>query len=435
MFLMRLNMYKIISSTNMDQKIDIPNEKYDFNNVTLSTPISVYGGAYFTKITNNGNDIFIQTPMCGTKSGVVKSGKRLFIDLLFDKTDEKIVIWFENLEEKARNLIFDRREDWFQDTIEMDDIESAFSPSVRLYKSGNYYLIRVFLDNPRMYGGSNSISIYDDREKELSIEDITSESKIICILQIHGIKFTSKSFQIYSQVKQVMVIKNNIFNKCCIKTGSSNELQDKKYLDNTSNVVKTDNVDNVDNVESEDIVIDNVNNDNDNENEQALILYNKEDNEDKEESNEGNIVVETESKSILQNIDESVEENDNILKEENIEPEKNVKEELDVKLDFEDLTPMNKSNNFKELEEFDMELNLDQSDSITLRKSNDVYYDMYKKVREKAKEARKNALQCYIEAQNIKNTHNLVLTDDSSDDEYEKQLYLNDDNENINEKM
>ena len=69
----------------------------------------------------------------------------------------------------------------------------------------------------------------------LSIEDITSESKIICILQIHGIKFTSKSFQIYSQVKQVMVIKNNIFNKCCIKTGNSNEIQNKNYLDSKSN--------------------------------------------------------------------------------------------------------------------------------------------------------------------------------------------------------
>lgn len=415
----------------MDQKIDIPNEKYDFNNITLSTPISVYGGAYFTKITNEGNDIFIQTPMCGTKSGVVKSGKRMFVDLLFDKTDEKIVIWFENLEEKARNLIFDKKDDWFQDTIEMDDIESAFSPSVRLYKSGNYYLIRVFLDNPRMYGGSNSISIYDDREKELSIEDITSESKIICILQIHGIKFTSKSFQIYSQVKQVMVIKNNIFNKCCIKTGGSNEIQDKKYLDNISNVVKADNV--------EETVI-NIDNSSDNniEKEQALVLYNNDEKEDlkeelkedfKEDFKEENIVIETQKPSILQDIEESLEE-----KEENIES-KNVNEDLDVKLDFEDLTPKNKSNSFNELEEFDMELNLDQSDSITLRKSNDVYYDMYKKVREKAKEARKNALQCYIEAQNIKNTHNLVLTDDSSDDEYEKQLYLNDDNKNVNENI
>ena len=42
----------------MDQKIDIPNEAYDFSNITLSTPISVYGGAYFTKISNNGNDIY-----------------------------------------------------------------------------------------------------------------------------------------------------------------------------------------------------------------------------------------------------------------------------------------------------------------------------------------------------------------------------------------
>lgn len=387
----------------MDQKIDIPNEKYDFNNVTLSTPISVYGGAYFTKITNEGNDIFIQTPMCGTKSGVVKSGKRMFIDLLFDKTDEKIVIWFENLEEMARTLIFDKKDDWFQDTIEMDDIESAFSPSVRLYKSGNYYLIRVFLDNPRMYGGSNSVSIYDDREKELSVEDITSESKIICILQIHGIKFTSKSFQIYSQVKQVMVIKNNIFNKCCIKTGNSNDIK----VDDID-VSSRDNIDNIEDV-------------------QSGIPYNK------EELQEENIVIETEKNSVLHDIEEPIEEKDDILKEDYIEDKNDLNKEETVNLEFEDLTPTKNPSNFNELEEFDMELNLDQSDSITLRKSNDVYYDMYKKVREKAKEARKNALQCYIESQNIKNTHNLVLSGDSSDDEYEKQLYSNEDNENVNE--
>jgi hypothetical protein len=387
----------------MDQKIDIPNEKYDFNNVTLSTPISVYGGAYFTKITNEGNDIFIQTPMCGTKAGVVKSGKRMFIDLLFDKTDEKIVIWFENLEEMARTLIFDKKDDWFQDTIEMDDIESAFSPSVRLYKSGNYYLIRVFLDNPRMYGGSNSVSIYDDREKELSVEDITSESKIICILQIHGIKFTSKSFQIYSQVKQVMVIKNNIFNKCCIKTGNSSDIK----VDDID-VSSTENIDNIEDVQSD-------------------IPYNK------EELQEENIVIETEKNSVLHDIEEPIEEKDDILKEEYIEDKNDLNKEESVNLEFEDLTPTKNPSNFNDLEEFDMELNLDQSDSITLRKSNDVYYDMYKKVREKAKEARKNALQCYIESQNIKNTHNLVLSDDSSDDEYEKQLYSNEDNENVNE--
>ena len=148
----------------MEQKIHIPNQNYVFSNMNLSTPISIYGGAYFTKITNNSSDIYIQTPMCGTKSGVVKSGKRMYIDLLFDKTDEQIVEWFENLEEHARNLIHEKRDKWFQETIDMDDIESAFTPSIRVYKSGNYYLIRVFLDNPRLYGGSRNISIYDDRE-------------------------------------------------------------------------------------------------------------------------------------------------------------------------------------------------------------------------------------------------------------------------------
>jgi hypothetical protein len=410
----------------MDQKIDIPNEAYDFSNITLSTPISVYGGAYFTKISNNGNDIYIQTPMCGTKSGVVKSGKRMYIDLLFDKTDEKIVVWFENLEEQSRELIYKKRDNWFQDTIDMDDIESAFTPSVRLYKSGNYYLIRVFLDNPRMYGGSNSVTIYDDREKELSIEDITSESKIICILQIHGIKFTSKSFQVYSQVKQVMVIKNNIFNKCCIKKNSNRV--EPNYIDQTINHSedsinniggRINDVDNIETFKEEKFSMPPIVKTE----EKSLILEEEPGVLEKEDIQ--NKIDENQTSEEIKLIKENGEDSDKMEKslnntENNIDTQDEIE---DIKLDFEDLTPQNNINKSGQLEEFDMELSLDQTDSITLRKPNDVYYDIYKEARAKAKESRKNALQSYIEAQNIKNTHNLDVLNESSDEEYEKQIY------------
>ena len=48
---------------------------------------------------------------------------------------------------------------------------------------------------------------------------ITSETNIISILEIQGIKFTSRNFQIEIELKQVMVLNNEpIFNNCLIKT-------------------------------------------------------------------------------------------------------------------------------------------------------------------------------------------------------------------------
>ena len=81
-----------------------------------------------------------------------------------------------------------------------------------------------------------------------------------------------------------------------------------------------------------------------------------------------------------------------------------------------------KSDNNEGLMEFDMDLDLNKMESITLRNQSEVYYDIYKQAREKAKKARRDALQSYIEAQNIRNTYGLDILCDSSDDEYEKQL-------------
>lgn len=390
----------------MEQKIDTPDENYDFNNMSLGTPISVYGGSYFTKITNSGADVFLQTPVCGSKAGVIKSGKRMFIDLLFDKTDENIVMWFERLEETVRDLIFDKRENWFQETTDMDDIESAFSQSVRLYKSGRYYMIRVFLDNPRMYGGSKTISIYDDRENELSIEDITNETRLICILQIHGVKFTSKSFQIYSQIKQAMVLKNNMFNNCCIKTSVSREVP----ATPESNI-------------SVDL------NDDDNYNPPVSVVT--------------SVVpyvgggIEKNELELVEDIDndggkdyDSHDDPSNTLY---VSPPSvttdglvntNVCDSNHIQLDVEELTKECYENKHElGLTEYNIEDDVDNMESITLRNPNDVYYDIYRKVRLKAKESRKSALQSYLEAQNIRNEHGLDIMDESSDDDYETQLY------------
>jgi hypothetical protein len=101
-----------------------------------------------------------------------------------------------------------------------------------------------------------------------------------------------------------------------------------------------------------------------------------------------------------------------------------VNEQEEISIDFEDLNPVTPKNSLDGgLKEFDMDVAFDKMDSITLRNPSDVYYDIYREARAKAKNSRKSSLQSYIEAQNIRNAHNLDVMNESSDDEYEKQLY------------
>jgi transposase-like protein len=70
-----------------------------------------------------------------------------------------------------------------------------------------------------------------------------------------------------------------------------------------------------------------------------------------------------------------------------------------------------------ELEEIDFNLDeLPQESSIQLKQRDNVYYDMYKEAKRKAKMARDLAISSYLEAQNIKQTYMLDDIEDSDSD-------------------
>ena len=55
---------------------------------------------------------------------------------------------------------------------------------------------------------------------------------------------------------------------------------------------------------------------------------------------------------------------------------------------------------------------------LKLKSRNDVYYKLYKEMRQRAKEAKREALANYLEAKRIKNTYLLEdVSDSESDDE------------------
>jgi hypothetical protein len=55
-------------------------------------------------------------------------------------------------------------------------------------------------------------------------------------------------------------------------------------------------------------------------------------------------------------------------------------------------------------------------ETITLKKPNQVYFELYREARNKAKLAKKNAILAYLEAKNIKKTYLIDNLNDSDSD-------------------
>jgi hypothetical protein len=391
----------------MDNIIE-PNDTFEFTNLSLAHPTGIQGGAYFTKIEYNKKPLYIQTCKSQTRQGFVKTGKKYYCDLMFDKNAETLVNWFENLEERCRKLIFEKRDTWFQNSLEETDIESAFNSVMRIYKSGKYYLVRTNIKNN--HANLPSVKIYNEHEQTLAMEDITNDTNIISILEIQGIKFTSRNFQIEIELKQVMVLDNEpIFESCLIKTNKKASIQ----LSTEKDVVgengdKQGEIDLEKNhveptteyeCSSSDILKDlSVLN----------VINNDINNDTTNETLSGNILSELEK---LEPIDIMV--SDDNVKENSSDKNDDISFDLEIEDLDKDIEEQN--NELEEIEttNIDLETSLE---TMHLKKPNQVYFELYKEARTKAKAAKRNAILAYLEAKNIKKTYMIENLNDSDSD-------------------
>jgi hypothetical protein len=392
-----------------------PNENFNFENITLGQPNAIQGGAYFTRILYNNKSLYIQSPKCVSKQGIIKSGKKIYIDLLFNNNDESIVQWFINLENTCQKRIFDKSNEWFQNPLELSDIESAFTSPIKVYKSCKYYILKSNIKTNYL-NGNPMIKIFNENEDNINAEDINSETNFISILEIQGIKFTTRNFQIEVEVKQIMTMNIDvIFENCLIKKNTENnfiqELKNVKQQESGEKINEEDykikkQLENQD----EKTVEKSTNNElsfheDDNINENRDYISNCILNDIIENSNNndtlgivGNIIdnnIHSDKIELLNN--ETNNSESDILESDN-------KDLNEIILDIEELLPEN--------------LNTLEIPTIKLKKPNEVYYDLFKKAKIKAKEAKKLAIQSYLEAKKIKEIY-LLEDVDLSDEDYE----------------
>jgi hypothetical protein len=361
-----------------------PTIDYDFSNLYLGPPTTLSGGAYFTRLMyNNNKQLYIQTPKSLTKQGFIKNGKKTFTDLMFDNNDTVFINWIENLETKCQDLIFSKGQNWFENKLEKDDIESAFTSPFKIFKSGKYYLLRVNV--------KQNIKVYDEKDQIINTDDISSEKTIISILEIQGIKFTSRNFQLEIELKQAMVVSPDPFlDECFIKKPTRNQNTQQIIIEEKQTV--------------DDIELDKNQNLNDFINESAKDLA-----ENIQEALEKNDTDNLIPIDLEESFDKDSEFSKNIS-------EKEEKVDENIILEIEELT---RNENVEEddpnsLKEVDLSSTLENNlETITLKKPNQVYYEIYQKAREKAKEAKKKAVLAYLEMKNIKKTYMLDEIDDS----------------------
>ena len=433
----------------------------------------------------------IQLPKCTTKNGFHKTEKKIYTDFLFDEEEDSFPEWIDTLSDVIKNLIYEKKEIWFQDDLSLDDIEYAWQDSLRKYKR-KFHLFRCFVKKPRNISFNNLIMIYDEDGNNLTLDDVKPENQVIPLVQLSGLKFTTHSFSLQFNLKQLMVIKNikvqtkrlislqnetvsEVPTRQNVSTIVDNESEikdkettqelssDKKELFSNNNVnninnVNNDNNDNNDNVklsilEVQDLgknLIDNketleksnLNNELSNSiqsaPEKSLESLNENDkntnlevktldsstnnlndpnlNLNKESSENNNNNSDDEEMDTNKDSSQTETESDNLNEDTNeLTNEQNNKETTQI---MEDETyNLTKSDTLKDLglNEIIIEPTL-EGEPIKLRNPNEVYIEIYQEARRRAKEAKKMAIEAFLEAKRIKNKYMLDEIESSDDD-------------------
>lgn len=374
-----------------------PDDHFDFTKINIGALTRLSGETYYARIYLNNGPLLIQTPKSLTKQGFVKTGKKMYSDLMFTNQDEKLINWVEHLETRCQQLIYEKKNEWFtgDEVMELNDIEGAFTSMLKLYKSGKFYLIRANV--------KNNVKIFDENSNvttKMTCDDVTSSTNMISVVEIQGVKFVSKTFQIELEIKQCMVVSPDPFSENCFINIKRPAVTATAPVPNK--VVEQ--------------IVDEFIKEQTRAKDPLEILKPKpvlptslsEEEETKRNTELNSITTSTVPIKKLPPGHNDEDEEDELT-------EIHIGEEVpsDDLLGIIDIETGESSE--QGLKEVELKVDNNSLETISLKRPNQVYYDIYKEARKKAKEMKKQAVQAYLEAKNIKKTYMLEDSESESD--------------------
>ena len=424
----------------MAPKIYNIKEPLNLERLRLAKPINK-NGSHFIKTLDIDNPIYFISPKCFSKQGFVKSGKKVFCDFVFSNEDSDFLAWLENLEESAKKEIYNNRDTWFESPLDEHDIESSMSSPYKPYKSGKFFIVRANV--PTTLDKIN-IKVYNENETETDPENIKENTKVIAVFEFQGIRCSVRSFQFEIELKQILIVEpEKLFETCII-----GKTETPKVI--VTNQVKVENTNEPEAITTliEDVIL--------------VTPFRIEDAQSAAHSS----LITTPKGGVLNEKRCKTDEPDTILTELESEPEQNCitnhhLENLEATSSDDKITdnikvssvitydgkpspviPQTPHTNcstiseatafFTDIQDMPVPIEIiddnfpleDINDSHTekepplrLKSRNDVYYKLYKEMRQRAKEAKREALANYLEAKRIKSTYLLEDLSESESDE------------------
>lgn len=207
----------------------------DFKDIQLGKPNKGLGNEYFSNIIFNRRPLYIQTPKCYTKRGILQNKNRSVCDLYFEDTQFNNLL--VNIETKIKNLIYNNRQEWFENDINNEDIEYFFNTNIKTNEDKPIQtILRTVNVKKKELSSSKNIEIYDEEENILSYDAILGK-KLITIILVKQIRFTNSSFYLDIELKHIMIINNYEIPKL-----KNNDIKEEKSNKKDPVVVDLDNL-------------------------------------------------------------------------------------------------------------------------------------------------------------------------------------------------
>ena len=388
-------------------------ENFDFNNLKVENPSLINANNYFSKIYNTNNkNFYVKLPKCKTKQGIVNSNNKCFCELEFNSNEKIVAEFFENLEEFCIQEICNNKALWFYDSdnITSEDIQEYITPIMRSYKGGKKFLIKTNIKQDKLI-------IYDENEKKIAITDYDVSNEFIPLLNINGIKFSKSTFIIDIVLVQFMVLYpcDSFENQILIKINkpeinSNQHAKEVETKEVETSKVETNEVEE-NKVETKEVETNKV--------ETNKVETNKVEDLEK-------YVLETNNPTYLETSEQLSKELSNYNLENEIKQSNNSTNESNSFKYLTNSLETIECNNDGSIELNNLDIIAENTEPIEIKTHETIYLEIYKKAKQKAKEIRKNAIEAFLEAKNIKMKYNLTSTlDDSSSDEENELLNCN----------
>jgi hypothetical protein len=331
---------------------------FPFDKLKLSMPTAIQGGggSYFSKLSLNDKVVYVQLPRASSKNGIVKMKRSSYIDVMYEKElNDNLLKWIENLELKCKELVSENKKEWFSNDLDDSDIAGMTNSISRSYKNDAYILIRLLMESSKQVGDIKC-QVYNEEKCKIEYETVTTTNELIPLIQIEGLKFTTRRIDIELKVSQLMVFEPEVAPSICLIKNEHKEPNEK------------------------------------------ITLYEPEEDVDNADISEDNA---------------DISEDNADISEDEITPTYEL-EEVEIEPSKEDFLTLGKKNNESVLNELDVSIT--DPKPIVLKNQTEVYYEIYKTAKKKANKLKKDAIEAYLEAKEIKT---LYMLDDLIDSDNE----------------